>query len=250
MTSPAELIGLLRSLLVYYGVLPFRARRLKRFYAQFIRPGDLCFDIGSHAGSRIWTWLRLGAQVVAVEPQPLFQRLLQRWYGRRPDVVLVEAALGSEPGWATLHISRQTPTVTTLSPEWITSVRQSPGFARVRWDDQQRVPVLTLDDLIEQHGEPAFCKIDVEGYEPEVLAGLSRPLPGLSFEYIPAAAGQALACIERLEVLGVYEYNRTAGENLRFLTNGWNDAVQTTRWLKSLAPGSPSGDIYARLART
>jgi hypothetical protein len=83
-----------------------------------------------------------------------------------------------------------------------------------------------------------------------VLAGLSRPLPCLSFEYIPAAAGRALACIERLEALGAYEYNRTVGEKLNFLPDGWNDAYQTTRWLKSLAPGGHSGDIYARLIQT
>ena len=43
----------------------------------------------------------------------------------------------------------------------------------------------TLDTLVAEYGEPAFCKIDVEGFEVEALKGLSRPLRALSFEYGP-----------------------------------------------------------------
>ena len=57
--------GLLRSVLMYHGI-PFRRRRLTQFYAQFIQPGDLCFDIGAHVGSRLRAWTPLGARIVAV----------------------------------------------------------------------------------------------------------------------------------------------------------------------------------------
>ena len=115
--------GLLRSILVYYGN-PFKLRRMQRFYAQFMGPGDLCFDIGAHVGNRLFVWSRLGARVVAVEPQPLCLALLRRWYGRRPDVTLVDAAIGAEQGQGALWISPDTPTVTTLSQSWIESVQQ------------------------------------------------------------------------------------------------------------------------------
>jgi hypothetical protein len=68
-TRFARGLGLLRSVLMYHGI-PFRRRRLSQFYARFIRPGDLCFDIGAHVGSRLGAWLPLGARIVAVEPQP------------------------------------------------------------------------------------------------------------------------------------------------------------------------------------
>lgn len=235
----------MRSILVYYGN-PLKLRRMRRFYAQFMVPGDLCFDIGAHVGNRIFTWTQLGARVVAVEPQPLCVDLLQRWYGRRADVALVATAVGASSGQATLWISPDTPTVTTLSQPWISAVQATDSFARVRWEPGTTVPVVTLDDLILQYGEPAFCKIDVEGYELEVLQGLTRPLAALSFEYIAAARDMAVACIDRLHELGDYEYNWSTGEQHRWQAARWLGAGEMRRWLDGLPTDAGSGDIYAR----
>ena len=65
---------------LYYGV-PFRARRMRRFYSRFVRAGDLCFDVGAHAGNRVRCFRQLGARVVAIEPQADFVRLLELLYG-------------------------------------------------------------------------------------------------------------------------------------------------------------------------
>ena len=241
-------IGLLRSILVYYGN-PFKLRRMQRFYAQFIGPGDLCFDIGAHVGNRLFVWSRLGARVVAVEPQPLCLALLQRWYGRRPDVTLVDAAIGAARGEQTLWISPDTPTVTTLSQPWIEAVQQTDSFAHVHWEPGAIVSVITLDDLIAQYGEPAFCKIDVEGYELEVLRGLSRPLRTLSFEYIAATQDMAAACIDRLSELGEYEYNWSVGEQHRWQSAQWLTPAATKAWLAGLRADDGSGDIYAQARR-
>jgi FkbM family methyltransferase len=238
--------GLLRSILIYYGN-PFKLRRMQRFYAQFIGPGDLCFDIGAHVGNRLFVWSRLGARVVAVEPQPICLALLRRWYGRRPDVTLVDAAIGAARGQETLWVSPDTPTVTTLSQPWIAAVQQTDSFAHVEWQQGAPVRVITLDDLIEQCGEPVFCKIDVEGYELEVLRGLSQPLRTLSFEYIAATLQMAAACIDRLAELGEYEYNWAAGEQHRWQSAQWLTPAATKAWLAGLRADDGSGDIYARL---
>ena len=151
----------------------------------------------------------MGARIVALEPQPHCMRLLRRWYGHHPHIALVEEAVGSAPGTQTLFVSERTPTVSTLSLDWMGAV---PGFAKVRWDYGVPVRVTTLDALIARYGLPAFCKIDVEGAELDVLRGLSYPLKALSFEYIPATVDVALACIERLGELGRYEYNWLVSE--------------------------------------
>jgi FkbM family methyltransferase len=238
--------GLGRSIAVYYGN-PLKLRRMQRFYAQFIHPGDLCFDIGAHVGNRIFVWSRLGAKVVAVEPQPACLALLRRWYGRSPQVSLVEQAVGSAPSRQTLRISSAHPTVTTLSQSWIEAVQVSEGFAQVEWGETASVEVTTLDALIAHFGVPAFCKIDIEGYEGEALAGLSQALPALSFEFVPPAKNDALACLARLCHLGHYEFNWSLGEQHRWQSPQWLGDEQMAYYLAGLSSDEPSGDIYARL---
>ena len=237
--------GLVRSILMYYGV-PWRNRALTGFYAQFVRPGDLCFDVGAHVGNRLRALSRLGARVVALEPQPQCMRLLRRWYGHQPDIELVEEAVGVTGGTLTLFVSERTPTVSTLSRDWIGAVGATPGFAGVRWDRGIPVRVTTLDELIARYGEPTFCKIDVEGAELDVLRGLSHPLKVLSFEYIPAAIDIALGCVGRLGELGRYEYNFSPGELPRLRASVWLSPAQITDVLRRMPMHERSGDVYAR----
>ncbi|HRJ44940.1 MAG: FkbM family methyltransferase [Caldilineaceae bacterium] len=237
--------GLARSLAIYYG-LPGRAGKDRAFYRQFVQPGALVFDIGAHVGNRLRVLRQLGAVCVAVEPQPIFADLLQHFYGRDGQVVLVREAIGAVAGEATLHISRHTPTVTTLSPGWMAAVQRADSFADVRWEETVTVPVTTLDALIARHGLPDFCKIDVEGSELAVLEGLSVALPLLSFEYIPATQEMALGCIERLQALGDYRYNWSVGEEQRLASNVWLGAEEVAERLGEMGVNEKSGDLYAR----
>ena len=238
--------GLVRSLIIYYGK-PGRVRRDRRFYTQFIGPGALVFDIGAHVGNRVGVFLKLGARCIAVEPQPVFAALLQRLYGRRPNFTLVASAVGSEAGSTALHISRRTPTVSTTNAAWREQVSRSLSFSGVAWEESVRTTQFTLDDLIDRFGLPDLCKIDVEGSELAVLQGLSRPLPLLSFEYIPAVASASVACIARLESLGKYEYNWSRGESQRLREAHWLPPAAMIARLNGLESNEDSGDVYARL---
>jgi FkbM family methyltransferase len=246
LSSIQRSLGFSWSFLIYYG-LPFHHRALTRIYAPFIQPGDLCFDIGAHLGDRIRAFSKLGARIVALEPHPGMMDWLRRWFGHRPNITLIEQAVGAQPGTSTLWISRLTPSVSTISQEWLTTVQQNRRFAGVRWDEQVSVKVTTLDALISQYGKPAFCKIDVEGAELEVLQGLSQALPALSFEYIPAMIDTAIACIKRLDQLGHYEYNWRVSEFPRLRSSVWLSSQEMTANLGRMPADGNSGDVYARL---
>ena len=244
MADLGRTVGLWRSLAIYYA--PGRLQRLRRFYAPLIRPGDLCFDIGAHVGNRVAAWTRLGARVVAVEPQAHLMVWLRRRYGRVPGVTLIEAAVGAAEGAATLHLDPRNLTVASLSPDWIATVGRDVAFSRVRWRAAEPVRLTTLDALIAAHGRPALCKIDVEGFEAEVLRGLSQPLPLVSFEYLPATITVAHTCLEQLAALGEYEFNWFPGESHRWASPVWLDTPAMTAQLDTLAAGRASGDIFAR----
>src|SRR4029077_3333722 len=134
-----------------------------------------------HAGNRARAFASLGCRVVALEPQPDFAQLLRMIFGRSSRIEVGEAAVGDAPGYASLSISDRTPTVTTLAPAWRDARAREPEFARVRWNRRIEVEMTTIDRLVARFGVPAFIKIDVEGAEPDVLAGLTQAVPALSF---------------------------------------------------------------------
>ena len=246
--SSQSSLGFAFSFLIYYG-LPLHHRALTQIYAPFIHPGDLCFDIGAHLGDRIHAWSKLGACVVALEPHPGMMSWLRRWYGQQENVILLEQAVSAQPGRADLWISRLTPSISTISQEWLTTVRQNRRFANARWEEQTSVSVTTLEELIVQYGKPAFCKIDVEGGELDVIRGLTQPLTALSFEYIPAVIEIALGCIDRLCQLGNYEYNWRVSEFPRLRSPAWLSPQDMASQLQRMSRDSDSGDVYARLIR-
>ena len=239
--------GIIRSLRIYYGDRS-RAVAMDRLYGVFARRGDLVFDVGAHVGDRVASFRRLGARVVAVEPQPAMVKVLKLFYGRSADVAIEAVAVGRLVGSASMMINTDNPTVSTASPAFVSAARDVPGWETQRWTGSVRVPVTTLDALIGKHGAPAFIKIDVEGFEAEALQGLSRAVKALSFEFTIIQRDVALACIERCIALGYTRFNAALGESQTFVNPDWVGGEAISDWLTGLPHAANSGDIYAALA--
>jgi FkbM family methyltransferase len=244
--SLREAAGIARSLRIYHGSRG-RRRQMIALYGQFMRPGDLVFDIGAHVGDRIGAFRAIGATVVALEPQPAAFRWLKLRYGWDRRVTLVQAAAGETPGTVTLHVNIANPTVSTASEVFIEASRGAAGWEGQHWEDAISVPATTLDALIAKHGAPAFAKIDVEGFELAVLKGLRRALPALSFEFTTIQRDVAAACIERLEQLGDYRFNVALGESQSLEFAELVTGARMAEFVAGLPHSANSGDIYARL---
>jgi FkbM family methyltransferase len=247
-TVSGELQGLFRSLRVYYGDKA-RNAAMDALYSSFLRPGDLAFDIGAHVGDRTSSFRRLGCRVVALEPQPLAARALRLIHGRDRLVTILQAAAGPCDGTLTLHVNSRNPTVSTASPLFVAAANGASGWEGQVWDRQSELPSTTLDSLIARFGRPAFVKIDVEGFEADVLAGLSEALPALSFEFTTIQRDIAFRCLERLAAMGPYRFDVALGESQELTFEEPISAQAMGDHLAALDHDANSGDVYAILFR-
>jgi FkbM family methyltransferase len=239
--------GIIRSLRIYYGDQA-HAAAMDRLYRGFVRRGELVFDVGAHVGDRVASFRRLGARIVAVEPQPAMVKVLKLFYGRCADVAIEGVAIGRGAGTTRLMINADNPTVSTASDAFVSAARDAPGWQAQRWTRSMQVPVTTLDALIDKYGAPTFVKIDVEGFEAEALAGLTCAVRALSFEFTTIQREVALACIERCISLGYVRFNAALGESQTFINADWVGGEEIGHWLTGLPHAANSGDIYAALA--
>ena len=236
--------GIERSLRIYYGDERDTAA-MDALYARFVKPGGLVFDIGSHVGDRIAAFRRLGARVIACEPNPSLVSTLRRLYGADDNVTIEPVAVGRMAGEVELRLNIDNPTVSTASRDFVAASQGAPGWEGQSWDKIVKVPMTTLDSLIARHGVPAFIKIDVEGFEAEALAGLTQAVPALSFEFTTIQRDVAHACIQRCTALGFRRYNAALGESQQLVHGDWLGAEAIGRWLDALPAEANSGDVYA-----
>ncbi len=222
-----------------------RHRAQQRFIAGFIGPGALVFDIGANVGHYTLLAQSLGARVVAVEPQAALAAHLRRRFGGSPGVAVVNCAVGTTAGTATLHKTADLSEVASLRGD----IGARSRFARDHpYTLSESVAVLTLEDLITRHGCPDFCKIDVEGHESAVLAGLRTPLAGLSFEFNREFRDDTARCLAQLSALAPYRFNFALGEANELAEPAWLEASAAEAALWSRPDPLLWGDLYARLS--
>lgn len=222
-------------------------REMYRFYREFIRAGDLVFDVGAHMGSRTKVYLDLGARVVAIEPQADCIAHLREQFGTNPHFAYFHGGVADKVGEMPFYHSPSYPRVSSFLSEWREVQREI--WKEHAWDAPQTVPVTTLDALITAHGMPTFVKIDVEGFELQVLRGLTQPVPILAFEATPTAehVARARAAMDHLQQIGGYTFNATPMfKSFSWLQPQWTDAAAIEAMLRQR---TEQCDIYARLGR-
>lgn len=210
------------------------------------RQGQLVFDVGANCGGKADVFLRLGAKVLAVEPDLANQEILRRKFHHfrisKKPVEIVGKALSDRNATETMWVAAPGSALNTLSQKWVNSLAvDAERFGEtIDFRQKREVHTTTLDDLMKSHGMPYYVKIDVEGYEANVLRGLKRPVPFLSFEVnLPDFRAEGLECISMLGKIspeGRFNYAVTCKSGLAL--SEWLTAEQFAEAFKKISEGS------------
>jgi len=158
-------------------------RAILEGYLAFLRPGDVAYDVGANFG--IYTvalakWVGEGGCVIAFEPVPgTFQRLLANvQLNGLHNVTCFQKALGERGDTVNMHVYPDEP--------WCSSFIEIADKSISRVQSIQPVEVVQGDSFRRQHGLPIprAIKIDVEGYEHEVIYGLRETLSDVACEFL------------------------------------------------------------------
>jgi FkbM family methyltransferase len=212
----------------------------------FIQPGMLVFDVGANRGNYSRLFASKGARVISVEPQQDCVSFMKMRFAFSRKIQIVPSGAGSTPGEQTFFISNAD-SISSMNPQWIDKVKSTRRFAKwqVEWKKPVTVKITTLDHLIEKYGTPAYIKIDVEGFEMEVLRGLTVPVKHISFEYtLPEMQSEAIACVDLLSALGPYVFKSELNAS-----NGYVSREEILREIHEMSVSGElhNGDIFARL---
>jgi FkbM family methyltransferase len=202
----------------------------------------LCFDVGANIGEKTEALLALGHQVVSFEPNDDLVSEIRARCGGYSGWESCQAALGAAPALARLHVRDFIGQASLLS-DWGT------GDVRV----SKCVPMITIDMAASFFGFPYFLKIDTEGYDLEVIKGLSTGVDIIAIEFHLTDEGikSAGLCLERINRLGEYEINICDGESQELFWGKWMPIAEFIGELgasvtNTLGFKSSYGDIYCR----
>jgi FkbM family methyltransferase len=221
--------------------------RMSRFYSPLIRSGDVVFDVGANIGVYTELFSRLGATVVAIEPNLECCEKL-RVIARMRKIFIENCAAGETVGTAEFHLCEEN-TMSTLNEQWAEVVSKSELHSQTKWLNKVQVPVKTLDVLANQYGKPSFIKIDAEGYDDHVLAGMSFQPAALSFEFNVNGRDVALNCLKTPALSEGFVFNYTIGHNFRYQLGEWVSATELAELLRTFDGSEEYGEVFARRAK-
>ena len=185
------------------------------FYQQFISDRDIVYDVGANIGNRTKIFSKLASKVIAFEPQTSCARILKNNFIGSSKVIIVQKALGKKKGIANLFLSNAK-TISSISQNWINKVKKSGRFSDFQWNKEEKVEVVTLDSMIKEYGTPSFIKIDVVGFEYEVIQGLSEKVNNISLEFTPEYIDSTLASLNYLSNIYNYRVNFIINDKIKF----------------------------------
>lgn len=187
------------------------------FYKKFLKShpakNNMIFDVGANMGHKSIIFSRLAKKVVAFEPSEKLFDFLQKRFGNS-NVILFNYALGNTVSDLDFYVVENNEAYNSLNKKHIETTTTLRGIATINTIKHKKIKVEIVENFIKKLGIPKYIKIDVEGYEHEVIKGLKTPVPLLSFEVnLPEFCNESIQSINYLDKISCqnYMYNFATG---------------------------------------
>jgi len=206
---------------------------------------SIIIDIGANVGNFTKEWLTKSphSQYVCVEANvELIPILDGMFYGNKNVTILNNLVSDKDDELVDFWINKNH-TISSASKDWINNSR----FKGTDYYKKTQVKTITLDTIIELYGNPNLIKIDVEGYELEVLKGLTKAQSVIMFEWVEENFSRCIDCIKYLMSIGYNSFSYTIKENYSEIQTNYCPFNEMDIFKKiNLIGNSNWGNIYAR----
>jgi FkbM family methyltransferase len=211
-----------------------------------IKKNDLIFDVGCNMGNKSQEFLKFDTKIVGFEPQPKCVNMLNNIFANNSSIIIEPIGLDFFKGKSFIYEATHH-TISSMSLDFINKVKEE-RFTDCNWGKKIEIQVDTLDNMILKYGTPNYIKIDVEGYELNVLKGLSSSIENISIEFTPELCQNSIDCINYIETInGNCKYNYGYCNNNYFKYENWVNKEEIISYLKSVKDYKfEFGDIYIK----
>ncbi|NML19602.1 FkbM family methyltransferase [Pseudoflavitalea sp. G-6-1-2] len=178
----------------------------RQFFSELLGTNNqLIFDIGANQGHKTHIFRKLSKKVVSVDPDDTNFAILNIRFKKNPDITIIKKAVDASNGESVLYITEEGSGLNTMSNKWkdaLSNTEESRWEHAIEYNKKVTVNTITMGDLIRAFGTPDFIKVDVEGFEKNVISGIDTPVPLISFECnLPEFYSESLWCVDHLHSL-------------------------------------------------
>ena len=227
-----------------------KTKKAVAFYSSFLdthTDNRLIFDIGANKGNKVNAFLKMGFNVIAVEPEQKALSTLRWRFGHNKKVTILDNGVSDEEKILTIHIAENRSGLNTVSDKWVDSLEKEKAN---RWQKKHafkksyEIKAITVDQLYQKFGVPYYIKIDVEGYEKNVIKGMSSLPSFVSFETnLPEFLEETIECIQHLtSISDKIRFNYSITDKLEL--GNWITAAEMISLLKN--PGTRYMEIIGK----